>query len=63
MLSFDFSYSGNRTDDVTNRLEAGKEDFNLPMFSYASVSKATDNFSAETKLGEGGFGPVYKVTL
>ncbi|KAL2525319.1 S-locus lectin protein kinase family protein [Abeliophyllum distichum] len=55
--------SGNRTDDETNLLEGGKEDFNLPMFSYASVSKATDNFSSETKLGEGGFGPVYKGKL
>ncbi|CAA2942542.1 receptor-like serine threonine- kinase SD1-8 [Olea europaea subsp. europaea] len=63
LLSFDFSYSGNRTDDVTNRLEAGNEDFNLPMFSYASVSKATDDFSAEAKLGEGGFGAVYKGKL
>ncbi|CAI9759528.1 unnamed protein product [Fraxinus pennsylvanica] len=63
LLSFDFNYSDNRTYDVTNRLEAGKEDFNLPMFSYASVSKATDDFSVETKLGEGGFGPVYKGKL
>lgn len=33
----------------------------LPLFSFASVSEATDHFSAENKLGEGGFGPVYKV--
>ena len=33
----------------------------FPLFSLASVSAATDHFSAENKLGEGGFGPVYKV--
>jgi hypothetical protein len=31
----------------------------LPLFSYESVSVATGQFS--DKLGEGGFGPVYKV--
>ena len=38
-----------------------KKDAELPLFSYESVSAATDNFSAANKLGEGGFGPVYKV--
>ncbi|XP_042022967.1 G-type lectin S-receptor-like serine/threonine-protein kinase At4g03230 [Salvia splendens] len=32
----------------------------LPVFSYSSVSAATNNFSPQNKLGEGGFGPVYK---
>ncbi|KAH9802956.1 G-type lectin S-receptor-like serine/threonine-protein kinase [Citrus sinensis] len=32
----------------------------LPFFSLASVSAATNNFGVENKLGEGGFGPVYK---
>jgi len=32
----------------------------LPLFSYESVSVATEQFS--DKLGEGGFGPVYKVS-
>ena len=34
----------------------------LPLFDLATVMKATNNFSLENKLGEGGFGPVYKVT-
>ncbi|XP_058211363.1 G-type lectin S-receptor-like serine/threonine-protein kinase B120 [Rhododendron vialii] len=40
-----------------------KKDVDLPLFSFASVSAATDNFSDANKLGEGGFGPVYKGKL
>ncbi|XP_022753209.1 G-type lectin S-receptor-like serine/threonine-protein kinase RKS1, partial [Durio zibethinus] len=35
----------------------------LPFFSFSSVSAATNNFSATNKLGEVGFGPVYKGIL
>ena len=35
----------------------------MPLFSFTSVSAATDNISDANKLGEGGFGPVYKVWL
>ena len=30
-------------------------------FSYAELKNATGDFSPSNKLGEGGFGPVYKV--
>ncbi|KAK7405166.1 hypothetical protein VNO78_06365 [Psophocarpus tetragonolobus] len=40
-----------------------KKDVKLPLFSFASVAAATDNFSDTNKLGEGGFGPVYKGIL
>lgn len=33
----------------------------LPIFNWTTIANATDNFSDENKLGEGGFGPVYKV--
>ena len=33
----------------------------LPLFSFSRVAKATADFSLDNKLGEGGFGPVYKV--
>ncbi|XP_056176855.1 uncharacterized protein LOC115668446 isoform X2 [Syzygium oleosum] len=39
-------------------LESGAP--NLQTFRYATLRAATDNFSSENKLGEGGFGPVYK---
>ncbi|KAL1532237.1 G-type lectin S-receptor-like serine/threonine-protein kinase [Salvia divinorum] len=32
----------------------------LKLFTYASIVSATNNFSSTNKLGEGGFGPVYK---
>ncbi|CAL5393195.1 unnamed protein product [Camellia sinensis] len=41
-------------------LIGGKKEVALPLFSFTSVSSATDNFSDANKLGEAGFGPVYK---
>ncbi|KAL1363267.1 hypothetical protein AAHE18_03G137700 [Arachis hypogaea] len=38
-------------------------DVDLPIFDFSVLAKATDNFSSNKKLGEGGFGPVYKGTL
>uniref|UniRef100_F6GYE3 Receptor-like serine/threonine-protein kinase n=1 Tax=Vitis vinifera TaxID=29760 RepID=F6GYE3_VITVI len=35
----------------------------LKLFSFDSIVAATNNFSPENKLGEGGFGPVYKGKL
>ncbi|KAK4389158.1 G-type lectin S-receptor-like serine/threonine-protein kinase [Sesamum angolense] len=32
----------------------------LRLFTYASIQSATNNFSSDYKLGQGGFGPVYK---
>ncbi|KAK6117027.1 hypothetical protein DH2020_049271 [Rehmannia glutinosa] len=63
LLSFDFDCSVKPTYDGTVLRKRNNTDFDLPMFSYASVSAATDNFSPENKLGEGGFGPVYKGEL
>ncbi|KAJ0538345.1 putative protein kinase RLK-Pelle-DLSV family [Helianthus annuus] len=35
----------------------------VPLFSLAEISKATNDFSINNKLGQGGFGPVYKGVL
>ena len=38
-----------------------EEDVELPSFDLDTIALATSNFSFENKIGEGGFGPVYKV--
>ncbi|KAL4368183.1 hypothetical protein GQ457_05G029850 [Hibiscus cannabinus] len=35
----------------------------LPYFDMSTIAAATDNFSSDNKLGQGGFGPVYKGVL
>lgn len=39
----------------------GDEDLELPLFDLYTVSALTSNFSFANKIGEGGFGAVYKV--
>ncbi|KAK1381936.1 Receptor-like serine/threonine-protein kinase [Heracleum sosnowskyi] len=43
--------------------ENKREELDLPLVDFAIIAKATRNFSLNNKLGEGGFGPVYKGTL
>ncbi|KAK3199343.1 hypothetical protein Dsin_022758 [Dipteronia sinensis] len=37
-----------------------KDDTGLIIYDLKTIAIATDNFSDKNKLGEGGFGPVYK---
>ncbi|KAH7662010.1 Non-specific serine/threonine protein kinase protein [Dioscorea alata] len=39
------------------------EELELPLFDLSLVLEATNNFAPENKLGQGGFGPVYKGKL
>ncbi|KAF3643960.1 G-type lectin S-receptor-like serine/threonine-protein kinase [Capsicum annuum] len=39
------------------------EDFELPQFQLSIITRATNNFSVNNKIGEGGYGPVYKGVL
>ena len=43
--------------------EGQNEDLELPFLDLSTIARATDNFEINNKLGEGGFGPVYKVNL
>ncbi|KAJ9542977.1 hypothetical protein OSB04_029483 [Centaurea solstitialis] len=43
--------------------EDQKQDLELPFFSLGKIVKATSNFSINNKLGQGGFGAVYKGVL
>lgn len=39
-----------------------ENEMELAVFDLAAISVATDNFLPRNKLGQGGFGPVYKVS-
>ncbi|KAL0321172.1 UNVERIFIED_CONTAM: Receptor-like serine/threonine-protein kinase SD1-8 [Sesamum radiatum] len=43
--------------------EEKNNQYELPIFSFSSIVAATNDFSMANKLGEGGFGPVYKGEL
>ena len=48
----------------TGRLNLNDEqDMELPLFELKRVANATGNFFRDNKIGEGGFGPVYKVSI
>ncbi|KAJ8478178.1 hypothetical protein OPV22_021905 [Ensete ventricosum] len=52
------SLSGHCIDDG-----ADGKDLDLPLYDLGTIADATDNFSIHNKLGEGGYGPVYKGKL
>ncbi|KAJ0552982.1 putative protein kinase RLK-Pelle-DLSV family [Helianthus annuus] len=50
-----------KRSDVESSSQMGSAE--VPLFSLSKISRATDDFSVNNKLGEGGFGPVYKGVL
>lgn len=49
-----------REDDVI--IEDGITLEELPLYDFEKLVIATNNFDIDNKLGQGGFGPVYKVS-
>ncbi|KAH6764618.1 hypothetical protein C2S51_015867 [Perilla frutescens var. frutescens] len=64
ILLLDLNTNGaadNKCASVRNsQVEELSDRFELPIFSFSSIAASTNNFSTMSKLGEGGFGPVYK---
>ncbi|CAL5393093.1 unnamed protein product [Camellia sinensis] len=62
-------FTAEQKRNLMNNLEKGctdksqTEDLELPLFDLAVIANSTNNFSINNKLGEGGFGRVYKGTL
>ncbi|KAK4348272.1 hypothetical protein RND71_034611 [Anisodus tanguticus] len=54
---------GMRSSEMSCFNESKDDDLDLPLFDFATILDATNNFSLSKKLGEGGFGPVYKGML
>lgn len=46
---------------ASSAVQSGKDIAKLQLLDIGIIIAVTDNFSATNKLGEGGFGPVYKV--
>ncbi|KAF0917171.1 hypothetical protein E2562_016967 [Oryza meyeriana var. granulata] len=51
------------TDSAVKLWESEKAGSQFVLFSFSQIANSTNNFSAPNKLGEGGFGPVYKGNL
>ncbi|KAF7822807.1 G-type lectin S-receptor-like serine/threonine-protein kinase [Senna tora] len=58
LLTFAYIYRRNR-----RRIRGDQIDLELPFYELATIASATNDFSSDNKLGEGGFGPVYRGIL
>ncbi|KAJ0684554.1 putative protein kinase RLK-Pelle-DLSV family [Helianthus annuus] len=60
-LQFTGTPEHEREHDPENKSD--DEDLKLPLLGLSTLVTTTNNFSVDNKLGEGGFGPVYKGVL
>lgn len=62
-LPFSLTTASTYLEDSSARTDLGESRINsdLPIFELRTIAAATNNFSFNNKLGEGGFGSVYKV--
>ncbi|KAM0063435.1 putative protein kinase RLK-Pelle-DLSV family [Helianthus debilis subsp. tardiflorus] len=52
-----------REGKILNASTSLEEEMELPLFSFSTIANATANFLSDNKLGQGGFGAVYKGIL
>jgi len=50
-------------NEIKERKKDGKTSDDMYIFDFQTILEVTANFSSTNKIGEGGFGPVYKVIL
>lgn len=55
------NFLGSKFEDSKNETDFNQSAPDLIVFCLADLEIATNIFSFENKLGEGGYGPVYKV--
>ena len=60
LLNITENHSQGQSESSTGNQKQIKLD-ELPLFDFRKVEIATNNFDTANKLGQGGFGPVYKV--
>uniref|UniRef100_A0A2N9IX28 Protein kinase domain-containing protein n=1 Tax=Fagus sylvatica TaxID=28930 RepID=A0A2N9IX28_FAGSY len=61
-----YTYNERHVQDLIDAGEFNEEDekgIDVPFYDLESILVATDNFSNENKLGQGGYGPVFKGKL
>ncbi|GMJ14643.1 hypothetical protein like AT1G11340 [Hibiscus trionum] len=62
--TFSFTSSSLFEDSICEKeIDESRRNGDLPFFDLSTIAAATNNFSTDNKLGQGGFGPVYKGVL